>query len=148
MAKLEEIAALLTEEIEEFNVSVAKLEGLSKKLREVKVKADTSQIEDLLETHLKRQVQFEKVQATNTKNLIHSMNKSKLFPKWIVVCSIIYIVLLLVLGFSTLSYRHKNQLLKDENERIKKHYRSFIKESPEIEAPYLSWMNTHKNQAQ
>ena len=137
---------MLTEEIEEFNVSVAKLEGLSKKLREVKVKADTSQIEDLLETHLKRQVQFEKIQATNTKDLIQSMNKSKLFPKWIVVCSIIYIVLLLVLGFSTLSYRHTNHQLKDKNERIKKHYQSFIKASPEIETHYLNWMNPPKNQ--
>ena len=147
MAKLEEIAALLTEEIEEFNVSVAKLEGLSRKLREVKVKADTSQIEDLLETHLKRQAQFEEVQATNTRDLIHSMDKSKLFPKWIVVCSIIYIVLLLVLGFRTLSYRHTNQQLKDKNERIKRHYKSFIKDSPEVEAHYLNWMNPPENQA-
>ncbi|MEJ4090063.1 DUF6730 family protein [Galbibacter orientalis] len=147
MAKLEEIAALLTEEIEGFNLSVAKLEALAKKLHKVKVKADTSQIEDLLETHLNRQAQFEEAQATNTRNLIQSMDKSKLFPKWIVVCSIIYIVLLSVLGFSTLSYRHTNQQLKDENARIKKHYQSFIKESPEIEAQYLNWIYPPENQA-
>src|SRR5690606_12402568 len=148
MAKLEEIAALPTEEIEGFNLSVAKLEGLAKKLLKVKVKADTSQIEDLLETHLNRQAQFEEAQATNTKNLIQSMDKSKLFPKWIVVCSMVLVVLLLILGFCTLRFRHHNEQLKDAHARIKKHYPSLIKEHPKIETQYIKWITPPENQAQ
>lgn len=143
MAKLEEIAALLTEEIEGFNVSVAKLEGLSKKLYEVKVKADTSQIEYLLDTHLKRQELFKQSQAKNTSELLHRLNQSKLFPKWLVVFSVILVVLLLILGFSTLHFGHKNKQLKNENSLINEHYRSFIKNSPEIEERYLNWINAN-----
>lgn len=148
MAKLEEIAALLTEEIEGFNVSVAKLEQLSKKLHKVKVKADASEIRHLLEAHLKKQRRFEQEQAKNTHEVLNSIHSTMLVPKWLVVCSVVFVVLLSVLGFSTLRYRHKNEQLKNEKMLIKKHYQSFIKEHPETEEQYIKWMNPDESPAQ
>ncbi|QLE00927.1 hypothetical protein HX109_04865 [Galbibacter sp. BG1] len=147
MAKLEEIAALLTEEIEGFNTSVTKLEKLSKKLKEVKVKADASKIEYLLETHLKKQERFEAIQEKNTKELLNSLDRSRLFPKWSVVVGSFFVVLLLVLGFITLSYRHKNRELKDNILQLENHYQGFIKEHPKVEEQYLNWVNPNGNHA-
>lgn len=148
MAKLEEIAALLTEEIEGFNVSVDKLERLSKKLHKVKVKADASEIRYLLEVHLKKQGQFEQEQAKNIRELLGHIDRSKLFPKWLVVCSVVFVVLLLTLGFTALHFRHRNQQLKNESMFIKEHYRSFMEKHPEVKAQYLKWTDDHENQAQ
>ncbi|MCX2678893.1 hypothetical protein OOZ15_02980 [Galbibacter sp. EGI 63066] len=148
MAKLEEIAALLTEEIASFNASVHKLELLSNKLHKVKVKADASEIQRLLEAYLKKQGQFEQDQAKNTQELLGHIDRSKLFPKWLVVCSVIFVALLLTLGFTALHFRHRNQQLKNENMLIKKHYRNFIKGQPEIEAQYLKWTDKDKDPAQ
>ncbi|QLE01494.1 hypothetical protein HX109_07910 [Galbibacter sp. BG1] len=147
MAKLEEITALLTEEIEGFNTSVTKLEKLSKNLKEVKVKADASRIEYLLETHLKRLERFEATQEKNTKELLNSLNRSRLFPKWSVAIGSFFVVLLLVLGFTTLSYRHKNRELKYNVIRLENHYLDFLKEHPKIEEQYLNWANPKENQA-
>ncbi|VAV83926.1 hypothetical protein MNBD_BACTEROID02-1961, partial [hydrothermal vent metagenome] len=44
MAKLEEIAELLTDEIDGFNNSIEKLEGISNKINNVKFNSDISSI--------------------------------------------------------------------------------------------------------
>lgn len=54
MKKMDDIMELLTDEINGFQKSIEKLENLSKNLDEVKVKADTSNVEYHLKEHLRK----------------------------------------------------------------------------------------------
>ncbi|MEM9078349.1 MAG: DUF6730 family protein [Bacteroidota bacterium] len=83
MKKLDDIIELLTDEINGFQNSIKKLEGLSKGLNEVKV--DTSKLEYHLKDHLRRQ---ERVQSQNMKalnDIDKKLKQAKLIPKWLLV---------------------------------------------------------------
>ncbi len=74
---------LLTDEINGFQNSIKKLEGISKGLNEVKV--DTSKLEYHLKEHLRQQ---ERNQSHNNR-ILNDINKklkrAKLIPKWLLV---------------------------------------------------------------
>ena len=55
MKKIDEIMELLTEEIEGFNRSIGKLEELSKKWDNLKIKADSSNIDYYVKDFLRKQ---------------------------------------------------------------------------------------------
>ncbi|WP_350284415.1 DUF6730 family protein [uncultured Croceitalea sp.] len=83
MKKLDDIMELLTDEINGFQNSIKKLEGISKGLNEVKV--DTSKLEYHLKEHLRQQ---ERNQSHNNR-ILNDINKklkrAKLIPKWLLV---------------------------------------------------------------
>ncbi len=95
MAKLEEIAELLTDEIEGFNQSIKKLEGISNKINNTKFNSDISNIKYLLEEQkreLKHQLNHQNRQIEKISN---KLNKARAFPNWLVI---LFFVLMIVYG--------------------------------------------------
>ena len=79
MKKLDDIMELLTDEINGFQNSIKKLEGLSKGLNGVKV--DTSKLEYHLKEHLRQQ---ERIRSQNMKTLNDidkKLKRARLIPK-------------------------------------------------------------------
>ncbi|WP_394973997.1 DUF6730 family protein [uncultured Croceitalea sp.] len=120
MKRMDEIMELLTDEINGFQKSIEKLEGLSKNLNEVKVKADTSNMEYHLKEHLRDQ---ERVRSQNQRTLNEIDQKlklAKLIPKWllVLVLSIILILSMLVayLGFWVI--QSKNEITTFEKRKV------------------------------
>lgn len=99
---------LLTDEINGFQNSIKKLEGLSKGLNEVKV--DTSKLEYLLKEHLRHQ---ERVQSQNMKTLNHidkKLKRTKLIPKWLLVLFLsVLIILSMTIGYLSLQVVQSNK---------------------------------------
>jgi len=93
---------LLTDEINGFQNSIKRLEGISKGINEVKV--DTSKLEYHLKEHLRHQ---ERVQSQNkiTLNDINiKLKRAKLIPKWLLVL-ILSVLVILSMAIGYLSFQ-------------------------------------------
>lgn len=100
MKKMDEIMELLTEEINGFHKSIKKLEGLSKNLNEVKVKADTSTMEYHLKEHLRTQERIRSQNQRTLKELNQKLKRAKLVPKWLLVLFLsVLMMLTIVIGY-------------------------------------------------
>ncbi|GMN11878.1 hypothetical protein MTsPCn9_11540 [Croceitalea sp. MTPC9] len=100
MKKIDEIMELLTEEINGFEKSVEKLECLSKNLNEIKVKADTSNMEYRLKEHLRAQERIESQNKQTLKELNQKLKRAKLVPKWLLILFLsVLIMLTIVIGY-------------------------------------------------
>ncbi len=69
--KLDEIMELLTDELDGFNKSLGRLERLTRNVEDIKIKPDTSEIEEMLETHL----QHEKERTIGLRASIRSLEE-------------------------------------------------------------------------
>jgi Family of unknown function (DUF6730) len=100
MAKLEEIAELLTDEIEGFNQSIKKLEGVSNKINNVKFNSDISNILFLIEEQkreLKHQLNY---QNRKLQEISKNVSNARIFPNWLVVLFFVLMIMTLsIIGF-------------------------------------------------
>nr|WP_299168825.1 DUF6730 family protein [uncultured Allomuricauda sp.] len=112
MKKMDEIMELLTDEINGFQKSIEKLEGLSKDLKEVKVKADTSNMEYHIKEHLRKQEGI-LYQSQGTLNEINKkLKRTKLIPKWLLALFLSTLLMLsIVIGYLSFQMVQSN---KDE----------------------------------
>ncbi len=100
MKKMDEIMELLTEEINDFHKSIEKLEGLSKNLNEVRVKADTSNMEYHLKEYVRRQERIQSQNQQTLKELNQKLKRTKLFPKWLLILFLsVLMMLTIVIGY-------------------------------------------------
>ncbi|WP_350289219.1 DUF6730 family protein [uncultured Croceitalea sp.] len=119
MKKLDDIIELLTDEIDGFQNSIKKLEGLSKGLNEVKV--DTSKLEYHLKEHIRHQ---ERVQLNNKRTLNDidkKLKRAKLIPKWLLVLFLSALIIMsMAIGY--LSFQviqlNKNEKAVAKKERV------------------------------
>ncbi|HUH46368.1 MAG TPA: DUF6730 family protein [Arenibacter sp.] len=147
MAKLDEIAELLTEEIKGFENSVDRMEKLKKFLMEYKVQADTTNIDFILKRYNDHQKKTVEEQHRLMANAVRSIKDSMVFPKWAVkLFGALLIVVFLVLGFSIHKVSRIPELeraahKKGEN-RALIHFRAFFKANPEADEVYREWTQT------
>jgi len=92
MAKLEEIAELLTDEINGFNQSIQKLEGISNKINNVKFNSDISNVLFLIEEQkrdLKHQLNY---QNRKLQEISKKVTNARIFPNWLVVLFFVFVI--------------------------------------------------------
>tara|TARA_R110002050_G_scaffold54303_1_gene122903 strand:- start:2074 stop:2382 length:309 start_codon:yes stop_codon:yes gene_type:complete len=92
MTKLEELTALLVNEINDFNNGLEKLENINEQLKETKIKMDISEYKSMIESH-QQQMEFHKVTLEGfEKRFSNKINQAKMYPTWAVVVFIICVV--------------------------------------------------------
>ena len=82
MAKLDEIAELLTEEIHSFEQTVNKLEILQKNLKDYKLEPDTALVNQLLFEYHENQKQRQCELNTLVLEVKSSIGKTQMIPNW------------------------------------------------------------------
>ncbi|MEM8937721.1 MAG: DUF6730 family protein [Bacteroidota bacterium] len=82
MKKMDEIMELLTEEIEGFNRSIGKLQELSKKWDNLKIKADSSIIEFYIKDFLRQQERAVETYKKGAEETHRTIKSATLIPKW------------------------------------------------------------------
>ena len=100
MKKMDEIMELLTEEIEGFNRSIGKLEELSKQLDNLKIKADSSNIEFYIKDFLRQQERTVETYGKSVKETNRIVKSATLIPK----CIMALFLIALTLAIVTLAY--------------------------------------------
>lgn len=82
MAKLDEIAELLTEEIHSFEQTVSKLEVLEKSLKDYKLEPDTSMVNQMLHDYHEKQKLRQHGLHEMVSEVKKSIEKSQVIPGW------------------------------------------------------------------
>lgn len=92
MTKLEEMTALLVNELNDFNKSVERLEKISKQLQSTKIKMDVAEYKTIIESHKQQMAS----QVNSMERFENRFNKkiedTKIYPTWAVVLFIVCIV--------------------------------------------------------
>ena len=146
MAKLDEIAELLTEELKNFEHSVNRMEKLKEFLMGYKVSADTADIDYLLKGYNDSQKKTVEEQNKLLTNVIYHVKKSIAFPKWAVKMFYGFLLaILLVLGYaifqiSNIPKKEQAAFSQGESNAVR-HFERFMEENPEASALYEEWQN-------
>jgi len=85
MTKLELISELLVEELHSFKEEVDRLENIEKSLKSTAIKADSTQIEKLIEEHLRKLRVDQTAQQENRKEILNRIKHSRTIPNWLIV---------------------------------------------------------------
>lgn len=144
MAKLDEIAELLTEEIKGFENSVNRMEELKAFLMTYKVQADTSDVDFILKRYNDHQKKAVEDQHKLMANVVYYIKRSITFPKWAIKLFWgLLVCLILVLGFSVYKVSQISILQQEAFEQGKEkavaHFRVFFEASPEASELYQEW---------
>lgn len=144
MAKLDEIAELLTEEINGFEKSIGRLEKAHENLQNLPLRPDTTEISALLKEYSNDQKKTIEEQQKLMQRILGKVEKSILLPSWAIKLSWgLLVCVVLVLGFSIYQV---SRISKKEEAAFGKgrdsamgHFRTFLDESPQAKEQYQKW---------
>lgn len=144
MAKLDEIAELLTEEIRGFENSVDRLEKLQRELKTFRIEPDTSGIDFILKQYNDHQKKAVEDQHKLMANVVYYIKKSMTFPKWAIKLFWgLLVCVFLVLGFSVYKVSRISDIKQEAHgkgeEKAVAHFRAFFEASPEASVLYQKW---------
>jgi hypothetical protein len=145
MAKLDEIAELLTEELHNFEEAVNRLEEVRQSLEQYHLVPDTSEVNFLLEGYNDRQKKILDEQNELLRNLSYRVNDAVLIPDLYIKIFWVWCFLnLLVWGLSvaTISKWPEKQEIAFQKgkEAYIQHFQDFFDQHPEEHEAYLSWI--------
>jgi len=145
MAKLDEIAELLTEEINGFEKSVGRLEKVHENLKNLPLRPDTTEINVLLKEYGNNQKRIVEEQQRLIQRILHKVEKSILLPSWAIKLFWgLLVCVLLVLGYSVyqisrISKKEEVAYIKGQDSAMG-HYGAFLDESPQAKELYQIWL--------
>lgn len=144
MKKMEEMMELLTEEIEGFNKSIRKLEGLSENFKDLKVKADTSSIEFYVKEFLKEQKQVMITYKEKTTEINRVIISARIIPNWLAIffCIAVSIQILSLCYFAHhyIRFEDRNRTaFKAGQKENNKNVRGYFEDHPVIYEDFKKW---------
>ena len=145
MAKLDEIAELLTEEINGFEKSIGRLEKMHENLQNLPLRPDTTEINVLLKEYSNVQKKTIEEQQKLMQRILDKVEKSIQLPSWAIKLSWgLLVCVVLVLGFSIYQV---SRISKKEEAAFGKgrdsamgHFQTFLDESPQAKELYQKWL--------
>ncbi|MFD0834872.1 DUF6730 family protein [Mariniflexile aquimaris] len=96
MTKLEELTALLVNEINDFNKGVEKLEKISEQINSTKIKMDLTEYKSIIEEHQKQMSIHKNMMEGFENRFNNKIKEAKIYPSWAVVVFVICIVVTVV----------------------------------------------------
>ena len=100
MTKLEELTAILVNEINDFNKGIEKLEKISEQISATKIKMDVSEYKSIIEEHQLQMNTYKDMLERFESRFNNKINEAKIYPTWAVVVFIIT----LLFGFCSIVY--------------------------------------------
>lgn len=104
MTKLEELTALLVNEINDFNKSVEKLEKISEQISATKIKMDVTEYKSIIEEHQQQMAIHKDTLERFESRFSAQIEQAKIYPTWAVVVFIVCVLLTMV-SISMLLYK-------------------------------------------
>ncbi|RIV44680.1 DUF6730 family protein [Flagellimonas pelagia] len=145
MAKLDEIAELLTEEINGFEKSIGRLEKAHENLKNLPLRPDTTEIKVLLNDYGNNQKKIVEEQQKLMQKILHKVERSIMLPSWAIkLLWGLLVSVLLVLGFSVyqlsrISKKEEAAFVKGRDSTMG-HYGRFFDENPQGKELYQKWL--------
>ena len=147
MAKIEEITALLIDEISSFQKSVQELSEKTEVITNHKIKLDTSQVANLFVGFEKKLEQNYNLEEKQLKIIQNKLNKTIIFPKWMIVLfSVFFIITFFSFGLNIYQSQINEEIEKTAYEKGKKnlenHMLNFFDKNPSSMKAYKDWLNS------
>jgi len=144
MAKIEELTAVLIDEIESFERSVATLQKENEKIKSTKFTIDTSLIEEKYASLITSIGEGYKEQNKQIRTLQNKLNKTIIFPKWMIILfSSFLIIFLLSLFLNFNQYKkaksHEETAYNKGKEDFSNYILIFFEDHPESLEKYQKW---------
>ena len=98
MTKLEELTALMVNEINDFKNGVEKLENINDQLKDTKIKMDLSEYRTMIYSHQKEMKSYLDSIERFESRFNYKLEQAKIYPNWAVVVFIVCIVVTVVLA--------------------------------------------------
>ena len=95
MTKLEELTALLVNEINDFKNGVDKLEKINEYLKDTKIKMDLTKYKSIIEEHEQKMASHTKAIERFESRFENKIKQAKIYPTWAVVVFIVCVLLAL-----------------------------------------------------
>tara|TARA_R110001606_G_scaffold395426_1_gene567693 strand:+ start:643 stop:1023 length:381 start_codon:yes stop_codon:yes gene_type:complete len=93
MTKLEELSALLVNEINDFKNGVEKLEKINDQLNDIKIKIDLTRYKSMIEKQEQKIASHTKAMERFESRFENKIKQAKIYPTWAVVVFIISVLL-------------------------------------------------------
>ena len=88
MTKLEHLSELLVEELHSFKQEINRLERIKQGLKSTSIQADSTQIEKMIDSHL-RKLKLDLIsQQENRKELLRKIKYTRTIPNWLVILAL------------------------------------------------------------
>lgn len=148
MAKIEEVTALLMDEISSFQKSVDELKKQVKIIQNHKIEIDHSKMKnsfDEFENKLNNNYNIENTQLEFIQN---KLNKTAIFPSWMAILfSVFFISFILSIGFNF--YQHKktkeieNIAYNNGIQKMKDHMQLYFNKNPKTYKHFQKWQKNN-----
>lgn len=146
MTKIEEISALLLDEIDTFQKAVSDLKQQTTKIENIKISINASEIKKTLSNFKDALNKINEKQYIQLVEIKNKLNKTTIFPKWMIVSFFsFFIITLTSISFVFFQYQ-KTKIIKEEaykkgvNE-MKTYIKSFLDDKPKASKEYQKWRN-------
>lgn len=146
MAKIDDLAELLVEELSDFKTQLYKMEQLSKELKTIPLSPDLREMKSVWSISLKQQEELSVKQHKKISELITKLSMSNHYPNWIII---LFATLLLccflltsfaIYNLNSISETNLEYYEKGQDEVIS-HFNSFLKDNQETNEAYQKWSN-------
>ena len=146
MAKIEEITALLINEIESFENALKELKKESDKLHNKEFVIDTSQIKIAFKEFDQKLSSDHEHRLKEVYEIQKKLNKKIIIPKWVIILvSSFFIITILSLTYNFYQYQSNIKLEKEAYQKgktqIETHIFSFFDSYPKSYKNYKKWQN-------
>jgi len=144
MAKIEELTAILIDEIESFEKAIATLQKENHKIKTTKLTIDTSFIDEKYTDVISSIENGYKDQNRQMAFLQNKLNKTIIFPKWIIIVFSSFFIVFLISLFSNF-YQYSNSKTNEETaynkgkEDFSSYMTLFFEDHPESLKKYQEW---------
>lgn len=93
MTKLEELTALVVNELNDFKTGIEKLEKINRALIDTKIKMDLTEYKSMIETHQQEMTSHKEFMKSFENRFNNKINQAKIYPTWAVVVFIVSLIL-------------------------------------------------------
>ena len=149
MAKIDELAELLVDELNDFKAALDKLQEVNRDLQSKPLKPDTSDMDKSMRDFISLQGQMFKEHQKSTFDLSRKLGRSNSYPNWFIALFLIFLM-----AFFTITgvciYRldrisdTNTMYFKKGQESVMEHFNTFLIERPEIDKAFQEWQ-TNQN---
>lgn len=147
--KLDEVMELLTDELDGFNKSLAKLQRLTKNVEDIRILPDTSEIEQLLENHLLQEKERTAKLQESVRSLKERLAKASVISRFrLWLHYFIWTTSLVIIGYLAFKVSRIHELQEESFELGKKEIiislENYFNENPNTEKQFDAWQNKNK----
>lgn len=139
MAKIEEITALLIDEIAAFEKAVSQLKEESIIIQQQKITVDTTNIKTVFNEFQEKLDENYQIENKQLKVIQNKLNKTVIIPKWMTILfSLFFIGFLISIGLHFYQFQNSEKIKTKKNE-LQNHMQQFFEENTSALKQYKKW---------